>query len=85
MYDLLEQIKSIGRAIEDKITGKTVADEIENELAKHRILTVGIQLEPMVVRDALRVYNHLTAYNISDDEFDKILRDYAQYGLRGDS
>ena len=71
--------------ITDVITGKSVAEEIENELIKYRALSVGMKLDPIVVRDALKTYNMLTAYGISPEQFDEIIKNYCRYGLKANA
>lgn len=85
MYLVLDRIKLLGRQLKDELTGKSVADEIEDELRKHRAITVGYTREPVIVRDALRVYNQMTAYGLNNEDFNKIMKDYLQYGFRDNS
>lgn len=79
MYDLLDAIKRLGEGINSTISGKTVADDIENEIAKYRSLTGKLVLSPILVRDALKAYNLIKACGISDEQLVEILRNYAQY------
>ena len=74
MYELLESIKRLGRDIHDIISGKNVELAIKDELNKRRALTGKIELEPIMVLNALRTSNLINAYAISDEELNEIIQ-----------
>jgi len=81
--ELLQQLKEAGKSIVDDATGRTVADAINNQLMVAKSLTPlpTRNNEPVIVLEALQVYNQVTVMGLSEEELNETLRYVAQYGV----